>query len=177
MILYKTVSLALRIRKFLKKIEVWHCKQRAIRTVKSYGENLRINGITKLNSNTVLGNNVNFNGMEIQGFGNVVIGNNFHSGPDCLMITQVHNYDHGTEIPYDSTNIVKDITIEDNVWLGARVIVLGGVTIGEGAIIQAGSVVVSDIPKYGIAGGAPAKVFKYRDIEHYEKLKAEGKFH
>ena len=53
----------------------------------------------------------------------------------------------------------------------------GGVTIGEGAIIQAGSVVVSDIPKYAIAGGHPAKVFKYRDIDHYERLKAEAKFY
>ena len=49
--------------------------------------------------------------------------------------------------------------------------------IGEGAIIQAGSTVVKDIEKYGIAGGHPAKVFKYRDIDHYEKLKKEGKFH
>jgi acetyltransferase-like isoleucine patch superfamily enzyme len=57
------------------------------------------------------------------------------------------------------------------------VIVLGGVSIGEGAIIQAGSVVVKDIPKYAIAGGHPCKVFKYRDIEHYEKLKKERKFH
>ena len=54
---------------------------------------------------------------------------------------------------------------------------MGGVTIGEGAIIQAGSVVVSNIPKYAIAVGHPAKVFKYRDIEHYKKLKEEGKFH
>ena len=177
MILYKTMSLLLKIRDLFKKMEIWHSRQRAMRTVKTHGQNLKINGVTKLSPNTMLGNNVNFNGMEIQGAGKVVIGNNFHSGPDCLMITQVHNYDHGTEIPYDSTNIVKDITIEDNVWLGARVIILGGVTIGEGAIIQAGSVVVSDIPKYGIAGGAPAKVFKYRDIEHYEKLKSEGKFH
>ena len=53
---------------------------------------------------------------------------------------------------------------------------LAGVTIGEGAIIQAGSVVVSNIPDYAIAGGHPAKVFKYRDIEHYTKLKSEGKF-
>ena len=60
--------------------------------------------------------------------------------------------------------------------MGARVIVLGGVTIGEGAIIQAGSVVVKDIPKYGIAGGHPAKEFKTRDIEHYEKLKSMQKF-
>jgi acetyltransferase-like isoleucine patch superfamily enzyme len=54
---------------------------------------------------------------------------------------------------------------------------LPGVRIGEGAIIQAGSTVVKDIEKYGIAGGHPAKVFKYRDIDHYEKLKKEGKFH
>jgi chloramphenicol O-acetyltransferase type B len=37
--------------------------------------------------------------------------------------------------------------------------------------------VVSDVPKYGIAGGNPAKVFKYRDKKHYEKLKKEKKFH
>lgn len=94
-----------------------------------------------------------------------------------MMITQIHNYDHGKKVPYDDTYIYKDITIEDNVWLGSRVIVLGGVTIGEGAIIQAGSVVVKNIPKYAIAGGHPATVFKYRDIDHYERLKAEGKFH
>ena len=69
------------------------------------------------------------------------------------------------------------MVIEDNVWIGNRVIILPGVTIKEGAIIQAGSVVVGDIEKCGIAGGHPAKVFKYRDIEHYEKLKSEWKFH
>ena len=94
-----------------------------------------------------------------------------------MMLTQYHNYDHGTKIPYDDTYIFKDIVIEDQVWLGNRVIVLGGVKIGEGAIIQAGSVVVSDIPKYAIVGGHPAKVFSYRNVEHYEKLKSEGKFH
>jgi acetyltransferase-like isoleucine patch superfamily enzyme len=93
------------------------------------------------------------------------------------MITQIHNYDHGNKIPYDDTYIYKDILIKDNVWLGSRVIILGGVTVGEGAIIQAGSVVVSDIPDYAIAGGHPAKVFKYRDKEHYKKLKKQGKFH
>ena len=64
-----------------------------------------------------------------------------------------------------------------SIQLGNRVIVLPGVRIGEGAIIQAGSVVVKDVEKYAIAGGHPAKVFKYRDIDHYEKLKKEGKFH
>lgn len=73
--------------------------------------------------------------------------------------------------------ITKDVVIGDNVWLGINVIILGGVTIGEGAIIQAGAVVVKDIPPLGIAGGNPAQVFKYRDIEHYKKLKREKKYH
>lgn len=116
--------------------------------------------------------------MVIAGGGKVTIGDNFHSGVECRMISQFHRYDDGDAIPYDTKEyIFRDIVIEDNVWLGDRVIVLGGVTIGEGAIIQAGSVVVSDIPRYAIAGGHPAKVFKQRDVEHYEKLKKAGNFH
>ena len=131
---------------------------------------------SKITKNTTLGNNVNFNGMRISGLGKVLIGDNFHSGTECMIITSYHNYDQGTKIPYDDTYISKDVVIEDNVWLGSRVIVLGGVTIGEGAIIQAGSVVIKDIPAFGIAGGHPAKVFKYRDIEHYNQLKEQGLF-
>ncbi|OCL27620.1 acetyltransferase [Orenia metallireducens] len=144
---------------------------------KKVGDNLKVNYKSSVTPNTVMGNNVNFNGLIMRGDGKVTIGDNFHSGPDVLMITRIHNYDTGNAIPYDNTYIRQEIIIEDNVWLGARVIVLGGVSIGEGAIIQAGSVVTSDIPKYAIAGGHPAKVFKYRDIEHYQKLKSEGKFH
>ena len=142
-----------------------------------FGEFLKVNGKSVVTLNTKLGNNVNFNGIEIQGNGRVIIGDNFHSGKECLIITHIHNYDHGKCIPYDDTYIHKNVVIENNVWIGTRVTILGGVTIGEGAIIQAGSVVVKDIPKYGIAGGSPAKVFKYRDKEHYEKLKSNGKFH
>jgi maltose O-acetyltransferase len=54
----------------------------------------------------------------------------------------------------------KPIVIEDNVWLGARVTVLGGVTIGEDSCIAAGSVVVDDIPKRSLAGGVPARVIR-----------------
>lgn len=144
---------------------------------KSVGTDLRVNNKSQINNNTYLGNNVNFNGMSIVGKGKVIIGDNFHSGEECLMITQIHNYNNGKAIPYDNTFIMKDITIKDNVWLGTRVIVLGGVTIEEGAIIQAGSVVVSNVPKGAIFGGHPARLIKYRDMEHYERLKAEGKFH
>lgn len=162
---------------FLKKLRQWYYTPSVRWKAKCCGTGLKVNGKTRINNNTYLGNNVSFNGLIIEGRGKVVIGDNFHSGPGCLLITQTHNYDKGQAIPYDSTYILKNIVIEDNVWLGSRVIVLGGITIGEGAIIQAGSCVVSDIPKYAIAGGHPAKVFKYRNTEHYEKLKRQGKFH
>ena len=144
---------------------------------KRVGEGLHVHGKSFVTRNTVLGKHVCFNGMDIRGNGKVYIGNYFHSGSGCKMITDVHNYDKGTQIPYDSTYIVKDIKIGQCVWLGVDVLILGGVTIGEGAIIQAGSVVVSDIPPCAIAGGAPAKVFKYRDKEHYYDLKAKKKYH
>jgi len=137
---------------------------------------LRVNGKTIVTRNTTLGRNVNFNGMTIRGGGKVLIGDNFHSGVECNIITSFHNYE-GKKVPYDETTIEKDVVIEDNVWLGNNVTVLGGVKIGEGSIIQAGSVVVSNIPKFSIAGGHPARVFGKRDVEHYEKLKLEGKFH
>lgn len=131
---------------------------------------------TVLTRNTVLGKNPSFNGMIIQGLGNVTFGDNFHSGEHCRIITSNHNF-NGEAVPYDNTMIHKDVVIGNNVWLGYGVIILGGVTIGDGAIIQAGSVVVKDIPYCGIAGGMPAKVFKYRDIEKYERLVSERKFH
>ena len=159
--------------KIRKKLYLHRCK----RVAKSYGDGLKVNGESYVTPNTTLGNNVNFNGMKIQGKGNVSIGDNFHSGIECMIITSIHNYDNGNAIPYDNTVISKDVIIEDNVWLGNRVTILPGVRIGEGAIIQAGSVVVKDVEKYAIAGGHPAEVFKYRDIDHYEKLKKEKRFH
>ena len=147
------------------------------RKVKSYIPPLTVNGLSFVSKTTLLGKNVSFNGIHISGCGKVVIGDNFHSGKECLIISQNHNFNSGKMIPYDNTYICKDITIKDNVWLGDRVIILGGVSIGEGAIIQAGSVVVSDIPKYAIAGGHPAKICSERNIEHFKKLKKEGKFH
>lgn len=136
---------------------------------------LMVNGITSLSGNTYISYHCGFNGMIIRGAGKVTIGRYFHSGEGCMIITQGHNYE-GECIPYDSKEILKDVEIGDFVWLGSKVLILPGAKIGEGAIIQAGSVVHGKIPKYAIAGGNPCKVFKYRDIEHFEKLKSEGKF-
>ena len=144
--------------------------------VKSHGVGLRVNAPCEMNGNTILGKYCNFNGMKIVGSGMCKIGDYFHSGEQCLILTENHNYE-GTEIPYDSTYIPKNVIIGDFVWLGSRVTILPGTEIGEGAIIQAGSVVHGKIPPYAIAGGNPAVVFKYRDKEHFQKLKKEKKFH
>jgi chloramphenicol O-acetyltransferase type B len=158
--------------KVLKKIYV----RRIISQARLVKGTVSVNNPSFVTANTYLGNNVNFNGMQILGEGKVEIGDNFHSGSGCVIITHYHNYDQGTAIPYDNTYYHKDVTIGDNVWLGNNVTILGGVTIGEGAIIQIGSVVVSDIPAMAIAGGHPCKTYKYRNLEHYNKLKSEGKF-
>lgn len=149
----------------------------AKRQVQSFGSGLMVNFFCKFTSKTTIGNNCHFNGLKVYGVGKVRIGDNFHSGKDCLIMTSFHNYNSEKAIPYDETYITKDVNIGDNVWIGTRVIILAGVNIGEGAIIQAGSVVVSDIPYCGIAGGHPAKVFKYRNINCYEALKASESFY
>jgi acetyltransferase-like isoleucine patch superfamily enzyme len=56
----------------------------------------------------------------------------------------------------------KPIVIEDDVWLGASVIVLGGVTVGRGSVVGAGAVVTQDLPAYSIARGVPARVVGVR---------------
>ncbi|HET0942357.1 TPA: CatB-related O-acetyltransferase [Streptococcus pneumoniae] len=65
-----------------------------------------------------------------------------------------------------------DIIIEDDVWIGFRSTILSGVTIGQGAIVGAGSVVTKSVPPYAIVGGVPAKVISYRfETEIREEMK------
>lgn len=59
-------------------------------------------------------------------------------------------------------DIVKITHIGNDVWIGAKSIVMDGVNIGDGAIVAAGSVVTKDVPPFAVVGGAPAKIIKYR---------------
>lgn len=163
------------MKKLIKKILTRFYTATCLRRVKKYGQ-VKCNFKCTFTSKTEIGNNCHFNGMHISGNGKVVIGDNFHSGKNIRVITTFHNFDRGDALPYDDTVYSKDVIIEDNVWLGESVMILGGVRIGEGAVIQARSVVCKDVPPLAIAGGHPAVPFKFRDKEHYEKLKAEGKF-
>ena len=60
--------------------------------------------------------------------------------------------------------ITAPITICDGVWIGARAIILPGVTIGEGAVVAAGAVVTKDVEPFTVVGGNPAKFIKKREL-------------
>jgi maltose O-acetyltransferase len=95
--------------------------------------------------------------------GPLVIGDDVMMGPDVIIYTENHETSK-TDIPMrgQGSTPAKKVTISSDVWIGARVIILPGVTIGRGAIIAAGAVVSKDVPEYAVVGGVPAKVIKYR---------------
>ena len=68
------------------------------------------------------------------------------------------------EMPMEDTNVIKKIMVGNDVYIGYNVTVLGGVSIGDGSIIAAGSVVTKNVPAYTIYGGVPAKLIKVKDI-------------
>jgi len=139
------------------------------------GERIRVNHFCEITGNVFIGHDVVLNGLKVLGHGRVTIGNHVHIAPDALLITDTHNY-KGEMLPFDHTVKIEPIHIGNYVWIGARVTVTGGVTIGDGAIIQAGALVIKDVPAGGIAGGVPAKVFSSRDMDQFERLKRESKF-
>jgi len=92
----------------------------------------------------------------------IIIGNNVLIGQELMVVTQNHNFSDKDQLIREQGGTTKPVIIGNNVWIGARVIILPGVTIGDGAIIAAGSVVVKSISAFSIAGGVPAKIIKER---------------
>ena len=98
----------------------------------------------------------------LDGAGKLKIGKDSMLGPNVIFFTGDHDFRDPTVPIRFQGGIPKPIIVEEDVWLGANVIVLGGVTIGKGSVIAAGSVVTKDIPPYSIAVGTPAKVVGQR---------------
>jgi acetyltransferase-like isoleucine patch superfamily enzyme len=91
----------------------------------------------------------------------IEIGNNVAIGPECVFFGAGHDY---TDIKLK--DISKTIIIKDHVWIGGRCIILPGVTIFEGAVIGAGSVVTKNVPAWSIFAGNPAKFIKTRVVKN-----------
>ena len=109
--------------------------------------------------------------VKIRGDGPVFIGRFVAIAEDTLIYTQVHDYDHSKVLPFGGGFTYPETRIDDYAWLGVKCIVLPGAHVGEGAVVQAGSVVMGVIPPCAIAAGNPAKVIGWRDVEHYNRLK------
>jgi len=105
----------------------------------------------------------------------LVIGNKVIFGPKPTIITGDHRIDIIGKFIIDVTDDEKlpendaPVIIEDDVWCGANVIILKGVTISHGSVVAAGSVVTQSFPPYSIIGGCPARLLKMRFTEEQIK--------
>ena len=91
------------------------------------------------------------------------VGRDVMMGPYVVIIGDAHRFD-SLEVPMrlQETREYPPVRIDDDVWIGARAIILPGVTVGKGAIIGAGSVVTKDVPPFAICVGNPARTIKFR---------------
>lgn len=91
------------------------------------------------------------------------IGKDVMMGPEVIIIGANHAFTR-CDLPMrlQGAMATAPVRIGNDVWIGARAIILPGLSIGEGAIIGAGAVVTKDVPPYAICAGNPARVIKYR---------------
>lgn len=137
-----------------------------IKTIaKECGDNVAIQpGVYLLSpENLSLGNNVSIHSMcYIDSTGEIVIGNDVSIAHSTTIMSTSHNYDNRS-IPIKDQGISRGrVSIENNVWVGARVVILSGTNIASGCILAAGTVVTKNTNKDFIYGGVPAKSIKRR---------------
>jgi len=119
-------------------------------------------------SHTTIGDRFfgNYN-LTVQDDAKVTIGNDVNFGPNVTIVTPVHPM-----LPDERNMMINEkgekkrlcyarpVTIGNNIWFGANVVVCGGVTIGNNCVIGAGSVVTKDIPANSFAAGNPCRVIR-----------------
>jgi len=110
-----------------------------------------------------IGNNSGI-GIKCSVRGPLEIGNNVMMGPEVIILTSAHGFEK-LDVPMwmQDSPIKKKVIIGSDVWIGTRVIILPGRTVGNGVIIGAGAIVTKDIPDYAIVAGNPAKIISYRN--------------
>jgi acetyltransferase-like isoleucine patch superfamily enzyme len=110
-----------------------------------------------------LGNNVSIHPLcYIDAQGDILIGNDVSISHNVSIVSFEHDYSDASKPIKDAAVILKEVVIEDDVWIGAGARVLAGARIGAGSVIGAGAVVKKDIPPMSVAVGVPAHVVRSR---------------
>ncbi len=111
-----------------------------------------------------VGDDVDFaKGVLITTDGGVTIGNRVLIGYGTYILSSNHRVPPRPGRIFGSGHVKKPVVICDDAWICANCIVLPGVTIGEGAVVTAGSIVTKDVPAFSYVAGAPAKLIKDRE--------------
>ena len=126
------------------------------------GSNLRVKYNADVSPDVAVGDNSEL-GQRCLIHAGVDIGSNVIMGPDVKIYTRNHIIDDLTRPIQEQGKCFKKTLIGNDVWIGANVIILPGVTIHNHSVIAAGAIVTKDVPEYSIVGGNPAKVIKLRN--------------
>jgi len=146
-----------------RKIRAFVCKQLFAKC----GKNVNIDSkvIFYRMAHTKIGDN---SGIGYRSYvGAVEIGNNVMIGPELMVFSGNKEYNKADvlmiiQTTMRSTDEINPIIIEDDVWIGARVIILPGRRIGRGSVVGAGAVITRDVEPFSIVGGNPARVIGRR---------------
>lgn len=127
----------------------------------SCGKGLRVKSGAEISPYSSVGNNSEL-GTNCIIQSNVQIGNNVIMGPQVKIYSRNHKSDR-LDMPIQAQGKERLKTIVGNdIWIGANVIILPGVTIGDHSIIAAGAVVSKSVERFSVVGGVPAKLIKKR---------------
>ena len=114
--------------------------------------------------NLIVGDDVDFaRGVLVTTDGGVSIGDRVLIGYGTHILSSNHIVPKAPARIFDSGHSKAPVSIESDVWIGSNCIILPGVTVGEGAVVAAGSVVTKDVPAFTYVAGVPAKVIKLRE--------------
>lgn len=139
-----------------------NCRLRRGVSITCYNHNFK----QKLEPRLTIGNNVYINSGFIGLISDkVTIEDNVTLGPNVSIMSHSHGLDPKSKSYLDNDLVVASVTLKEGCWLGDKVIVLPGVTIGKKSVIGAGSVVTKSIDDYCIAVGNPCRIIKRYNFE------------
>lgn len=127
---------------------------------------------SKLGRYSYIGRNTQLINAQVGSFcsisGNVLVGMGTHTLKNLStspIFTEKYNgtgYSWANSTPHDP---FPKVIVGNDVWIGTHAMIMGGVTVGDGAVIGAGAVVTKDVPSYAIVGGVPSRIIRYRFSE------------